>query len=93
MINVNNISKQYGSLLAIDDVSFNLKQGEIVGFLGSNGAGKSTTMKIITGSLQADKGSVSVFGHDMEQEPVKAKKHIGYLSEDNRLPDERYVRE
>lgn len=70
-----------------------MKQGEIVGFLGPNGAGKSTTMKIITGSLQADKGTVSIFGHDMEQEPVKAKKHVGYLSEDNPLPDEMYVRE
>lgn len=70
-----------------------MKQGEIVGFLGSNGAGKSTTMKIITGSLQSDKGTVSIFGYDIEQEPIKAKKHIGYLSEDNPLPDEMYVRE
>lgn len=93
MITINNISKKYGNLRAIDDISFSLVQGEIVGFLGLNGAGKSTTMKIITGVIEADKGQVSVFGNDIEKAPVQAKEKIGYLSEDNPLPEEMYVRE
>jgi len=93
LIKVKDISKRYGTLLALDNVSFELSPGETVGFLGTNGAGKSTTMKIVTGSLRADKGSVSVFGYDMEKKPVEAKKRIGYLSEDNPMPEEMYVRE
>ena len=93
LITVNNISKKYRNIPAIENISFNLKQGELVGFLGANGAGKSTTMKVITGILQPDKGIVTVFGHSIEEQPVEAKKKIGYLSEDNPLPEEMYVRE
>jgi len=93
LITVNNISKSYGSLLAVDNISFSLRQGEIVGFLGLNGAGKSTTMKIITGVIRADKGNVNILGSDIEKNALKAKKYIGYLSEDNPLPEEMYVRE
>ncbi|GAB6012686.1 ABC transporter ATP-binding protein [Viscerimonas tarda] len=93
MITINNISKKYRNVSAIEDISFVLNTGELVGFLGANGAGKSTTMKIITGVLQADSGTVEVFGHNMEQQPIEAKKRIGYLSEDNPLPEEMYVRE
>ena len=93
MISVKNITKKYGGITAIDNASFDLSKGEIVGILGPNGAGKSTTMKIITGALQPDKGSVNIFGHDIAYFPVNAKKKIGYLSEDNPLPADMYVRE
>lgn len=93
MIQIKGISKIYDGLLAVDNVSFNLQQGEIVGLLGANGAGKSTIMKMITGILMPDKGNINVFGCDIESQPIKAKKYIGYLSEDNPLPEEMYVRE
>ena len=93
MIRISNISKSYGNLQAIDNISFSLVQGEVVGFLGLNGAGKSSTMKIITGVIKADKGKVLIFGNDLENEPIKAKEKTGYLSEDNPLPEDMYVRE
>jgi ABC-2 type transport system ATP-binding protein len=93
MITITNISKKYKGIPAIESISFELNAGEVVGFLGANGAGKSTTMKILTGVLQPDRGSVTVFGKNIEQEPVEVKKRIGYLSEDNPLPDDMYVRE
>lgn len=93
MISIKNITKKYGEIVAVNNASFNLAKGEIVGFLGPNGAGKSTTIKIITGALQADSGSVNIFGHNLSFFPVNAKKKIGYLSEDNPLPPEMYVRE
>lgn len=93
MITVKNISKKYKSVEALKNVSFDLTKGEIVGFLGANGAGKSTTMKIITGVLQPDMGEINIYGHDIEKNPIDAKKHLGYLSEDNPLPDEMYVKE
>jgi len=80
-------------MIAVDNISFDLNRGEIVGLLGSNGAGKSTTMKIITGSLQADSGTVDIFGYNITEKPVQAKSHIGYLSEDNPLPSDMYVHE
>ena len=81
MIEVKNLTKRYGSLTAVDNISFSIKEGEIVGFLGPNGAGKSTTLNIITGYLSANNGTVTVEGFDMENEPIKAKKHIGFLPE------------
>lgn len=93
MINVAHISKSYGKLNALNDVSFQLKRGDIVGFLGTNGAGKSTTMRIIAGTLCADKGNVSIFGKDIEENSIEAKKLIGYLPEDNPLYDYMYVTE
>lgn len=93
MIEVKNISKKYNQIKAIEGISFQLSQGEIIGFLGPNGAGKSTTMKILAGTLKADEGSVSVFGNDIIENPLKAKTHIGYLPEDNPLYDNMYVKE
>ena len=81
MIEVQNLSKRYGSHLAVDNVSFQVKDGEILGFLGPNGAGKSTTMNIITGYLAASGGTVTIDGHDVQQEPEEAKKCVGYLPE------------
>lgn len=81
MIEVKNLVKQYGSKRAVDDISFTVNDGEILGFLGPNGAGKSTTMNMITGCLSATSGSVSIDGADILEEPLKAKKNIGYLPE------------
>lgn len=81
MLEVSNITKCYGNKVAIQDLSFRVEQGEVIGFLGTNGAGKSTTMNIITGYLSATSGSVSVEGFDVLSEPVKAKSRIGYLPE------------
>ncbi len=90
---VSNLTKFYGSQKAIDNISFEAHDNEIVGFLGPNGAGKSTTMKIITGYLEADLGKVVVNGIDVSQNPLEAKKQIGYLPEGNPLYSEMYVRE
>ena len=81
MIEVKNLVKLYGDKRAVDDVTFTVQKGEILGFLGQNGAGKSTTMNIITGYLAASEGTVSVNGHDILEEPEEAKKSIGYLPE------------
>ena len=81
MIEVKNLTKLYGSKVALDGISFNIEHGKIYGFLGQNGAGKSTTMNIITGCLAATGGSVTVDGKDIFKSPVEAKRHIGYLPE------------
>ena len=81
MIEVKNLSKQYGSHKAVDNISFTVEEGEILGFLGPNGAGKSTTMNIITGYLSATDGTVTVNGYDVLDDPDNAKKSIGYLPE------------
>ena len=81
MIEIQNISKKYGSKWAVKDASFTIKKGEILGFLGRNGAGKSTTMNIVTGYLSATSGRVLIDGHDILEEPREAKRHIGYLPE------------
>lgn len=81
MIQVKNLTKQYGDTLAVDNISFDIEDGKIYGFLGPNGAGKSTTMNMITGCLCATSGSVLINGKDIVEEPIEAKKHIGYLPE------------
>lgn len=81
MIQVENITKRYGNFLAVDNISFEIKEGEIVGFLGPNGAGKSTTMNIITGFIEPTSGRVIIDGYDMSKKPKKAKKQIGYMPE------------
>ncbi|MCF0136196.1 MAG: ATP-binding cassette domain-containing protein [Lachnospiraceae bacterium] len=81
MIEVKHLTKRYGDHLALDDVSFTVEDGEIVGFLGPNGAGKSTTMNIITGYLSSTDGEVLVDGVDVLENPIEAKKKIGYLPE------------
>ncbi|MEO2062685.1 MAG: gliding motility-associated ABC transporter ATP-binding subunit GldA [Christiangramia sp.] len=90
---VNNISKYFGSQKALDQVSFDIKQGEVVGFLGPNGAGKSTLMKILTGYLQADEGEASVANCDIEKQTSVLQSKLGYLPEHNPLYSEMYVRE
>jgi ABC-2 type transport system ATP-binding protein len=84
-IKVNNLTKYYGSYLAVDDISFEAKKGEILGFLGPNGAGKSTTMKIITTYLPPTSGTVEVDGLDVEDKSLEVRKKLGYLPELNPL--------
>lgn len=81
MIQVENLTKRYGPTLAVSDVSFEVQKGEILGFLGPNGAGKTTTMRIITGFLSPSSGRVRVAGYDIADEPIAAKKCLGYLPE------------
>ena len=79
MIEVKNLTKRYGSILAVDDLSFTVNEGEIVGFLGPNGAGKTTTLNIMTGYLAPTDGTVAINGFDIIENPLEAKKQIGYL--------------
>ncbi|MBS6196254.1 MAG: ABC transporter ATP-binding protein [Clostridiales bacterium] len=81
MITVEHLTKCYGDFMAVNDLSFEIGEGQVYGFLGPNGAGKSTTMNIMTGCLSATKGSVLIDGHDIFEEADKAKKLIGYLPE------------
>ena len=81
MIKVENLTKKYGSHLAVDNISFHIKKGEIVGFLGPNGAGKSTTMNMITGYLSATGGNASIADYDVLDEAIEARRHVGYLPE------------
>ena len=81
MIEVRGITKSFGTMRALDNVSFQIGQGEILGFLGPNGAGKSTTMKIITTFLAADQGTVTVDGVDVLENPLAVRRRIGYLPE------------
>ena len=92
-IEVKNITKKYGSQIAVNNVSFRVNAGEIVGFLGPNGAGKSTTMKIISCSNSAHSGEVFVNGNSVQKDPLKIKKQLGYLAENNPLYEEMYVKE
>lgn len=81
MIKVENVTKKYGSFVAVNNVSFEIKEGEIVGFLGKNGAGKSTTMNMITGYIEPTEGKIEINGYNMNSKPKKAKKEIGYMPE------------
>lgn len=81
MVEIKNLTKKYGDNLAVDNISFTVKKGEILGFLGPNGAGKSTTMNILTGYLSCTDGEVKIDGYDILDNPIEAKKRIGYLPE------------
>ena len=81
MIEVKNLTKKYGDKFALKDVSFTVEPGQVLGFLGPNGAGKSTTMNILTGYLSATEGQAIIGGHDILEEPMEAKRLIGYLPE------------
>jgi ABC-2 type transport system ATP-binding protein len=81
MIEVQNLTKEYGRFRAVDDLSFRVAPGEVLGFLGPNGAGKTTTMRIVAGFLPATAGRVRVCGADIETQSVEAKRRIGYLPE------------
>lgn len=92
-INVQNLSKVYGSQKAVNNITFNVQPGEIVGFLGPNGAGKSTTMKILTCFIPQTEGKAEVCGYDVTENPIEVRRHIGYLPEHNPLYLDMYVRE
>ena len=81
MIEVNKLRKEFGSFVAVADVTFSIKRGEVLGFLGPNGAGKSTAMKMITGFLAPTGGTIKVCGDDVAEQPIKVKANIGYLPE------------
>lgn len=93
MIQIEHISKTYGDQVALSDVSFSIQKSDIVGLLGVNGAGKSTLMKILAGGMTADIGRVTFSGEDILSNPLAVKKRIGYLSEDNPLYEDMYVKE
>ena len=93
MIEVEHLTKRYGAHTAVDDISFTVEDGCIYGLLGPNGAGKSTTMNILTGYLSATAGTVKVAGYDITEEPLEAKKAIGYLPEQPPLYPEMTVQE
>ncbi len=92
-ITVTNLSKNYASQIAVNNISFAAQAGSILGFLGPNGAGKSTTMRMLTGYLPQHTGKVQVCGFDVETQGLQARKHIGYLPENNPLYPEMYVKE
>jgi len=81
VIEVKNVTKKYGKFVAVDNISFEIKEGEIVGLLGPNGAGKSTTMNMLTGFIEQTSGEIIIDGYDMLKKPKKAKKEIGYMPE------------
>jgi len=92
MIEVKNLTKRYGSVVAVDDISFSVASGEIIGFLGPNGAGKTTTMRVLTGFSPPTSGSAIVAGHDISKSPVEVKKRVGYLPESVPLYSDMVVR-
>ena len=81
MIEVKNVTKKYGNVLAVEDISFSIKDGEIVGLLGPNGAGKTTTMNILSGYIEQTSGEVTIEGYDNLKKSKKARKQIGYMPE------------
>ncbi|MBI1319400.1 MAG: ATP-binding cassette domain-containing protein [Candidatus Hydrogenedens sp.] len=91
MIDVENLTKRYGSITAISGISFTVARGEVVGFLGPNGAGKSTTMRILTGFFPASSGTARIDGHEVHQHPIEVKRRVGYMPERVPLYDEMTV--
>ena len=81
MIKVENLTKVFGAKRAVDGISFTVERGEVLGFLGPNGAGKSTSMRMITGLIAPTSGKASVGGHDIVEQPIAAKRLMGYLPE------------
>jgi ABC-type multidrug transport system ATPase subunit len=88
-----NLSKRFGETVAVRDVSFTVERGEVLGLLGSNGAGKSTTVRMLAGLVRPDQGNAFVGGHDMAAEPLEAKAVLGYLPETVTLYDRLTFRE
>ena len=93
MIQIENLVKKYGDKTAVGGITFSVEEGEIVGFLGPNGAGKTTTMSIITGCLSATSGRALINGIDILENPIEAKRNIGYLPEQPPLYLEMTVKE
>ena len=81
MLELNNVTKTFGTLKAVDNLSLKVNDGEIVGFVGPNGAGKTTTMKVLTGILKPDSGTININGFDMVKDPISAKEIIGYIAD------------
>ena len=81
MIKIENVTKKYNDFLAVNNISFDIKEGEIVGFLGKNGAGKTTTMNMITGYIEPTEGKIEINGYDINRNSKKAKSQIGYMPE------------
>lgn len=81
MIEVKNLTKDYGQFRALDQISFSVNKGEILGFLGPNGAGKTTTMRLITGFIKPTEGNIIISGYDVQENPIQVKSQIGYLPE------------
>lgn len=92
-IELNDLTKIFGTQRAVDSISFSMDKGQILGFLGPNGAGKSTTMKMITSYLTPDEGSIKVMGMDTASNSIETRRHIGYLPEHNPLYVDMYVKE
>ncbi len=88
IVDVINLRKKYGLVQALKGISFSIAKGEIVGFLGPNGAGKSTTLRILSGLIPADSGEAKVCGVDLAEEEGEVRKHIGFLAENNPLPED-----
>ena len=93
MIEVRNVTKKYGNFVAVDDISFTIKDGEIVGLLGPNGAGKSTTMNTITGFIEQTDGNVIINGYDTLKKPKRAKSQLGYMPEGVPLYEDLTIKE
>ena len=92
-IKIEGLTKLYGQQKAVDHITFDIKKGEIAGFIGPNGSGKSTTMKCICGVLPPNEGHIEVSGKDVQKDVLGVKKIIGYLPENNPLYYEMYIRE
>jgi ABC-2 type transport system ATP-binding protein len=92
VISVDHLSKRYGSITAVDDLSFEVREGEVLGLLGPNGAGKTTTLRMITGFLPPSRGRVRIGGFDLYDHPIEAKRKLGYLPEQPPLHPEMTVR-
>jgi ABC-2 type transport system ATP-binding protein len=92
-IDVSNLVKSYGSLIAVSDVSFQVREGEIYGLLEPNGAGKTTTIKVLMGLLDQDSGTAEIFGIDTIKDPIEVKKLVGYVPEEHQLYDSLTPRE
>src|SRR5947207_1009025 len=88
MISVRNLTKRFGSTVAVDAVSFEIPRGQVVGFLGPNGAGKSTTMRVLTGYLPPDDGTAQLADLDLFENSLEIRRRVGYIPENNPLPDD-----
>ena len=85
MIKIDSLNKYFGKIQALDNLSLNIKKGELLGIIGPNGAGKTTTIRIVCGILKQDSGTVFVGGHDVLKDPITTKSMIGYLPEEPNL--------
>jgi len=92
-ISISNLTKKYGEQTVLDNITFEIGEGEVVGFLGPNGAGKTTTMRILAGALSYDKGQVKICDVEVSEDPMLTKSFVGYLPEQNPLYQDMYVKE